>query len=132
MKLCMYACMYVTMQHKDKDGRPQSLAFLLPTTPGKRGGGGGGGGKGKSRIEDHKNVAGFDCKKYNNETSSSKLVQSLNQEALETKCPHTKAVRKTKFYNKLMSCPLCNRNSWTNRSQAPAISPHNPSIIIIP
>ena len=42
MKLCMYACMYVTMQHKDKDGRPQSLAFLLPTTPGKRGGGGGG------------------------------------------------------------------------------------------
>ena len=76
----MYACMYVTMQHKDKDGRPQSLAFLLPTIPGKREGGGGG----ESRIEVHKNVAGFDCKKYNNETSSSKLVQSLNQEALET------------------------------------------------
>ena len=35
----MYACMYVTMQHKDKDGRPQSLAFLLP----RKGGGGGGG-----------------------------------------------------------------------------------------
>ena len=40
----MYACMYVTMQHKDKDGRPQSLAFLLPTIPGKRGVGVGGGG----------------------------------------------------------------------------------------
>ena len=120
--------MYVTMHHKDKDGRPQSLVFLLLTISGKRKGGGGG----KSLIEVHKNVPGFDCKKYNNETSSSKLVQSLNQEALETKCLHSKAVRKSKFYNKLMSCPLCNRNSWTNRSQAPAISSHNPSIIIIP
>ena len=36
----VYACMYVTMQHKDKDGRPQSLA-LLPTIPGTKGGGGG-------------------------------------------------------------------------------------------
>ena len=38
----MYACMYATMQHKDKDGRPQSLVFLLVTIPGKRGRGGGG------------------------------------------------------------------------------------------
>ena len=91
--------MYVTLQHKDKDGDHNA-----------------GEGRG-GRVGPVLKFMGaeFDCKKYNNETSSSKLLQSLKQDALETKCIHSQAVRKTKFYNNIIKCPLGYHNSWTNR-----------------